>query len=436
MWNTVVLEDVASPSPHALSTGPFGSAISSRHFLTSGVPVIRGSNLSLNVRCRLLEDDLAFLSDEKALEFKRSIARRGDLVFTCWGTVGQVGLIDARAQFDEYVISNKQMKLTPDPIKVDSLFLYYRLSAPDMVAAVRSQAIGSAVPGFNLGQLRQLQVSLPRLDAQRRIAGVLGAFDDLIATNARRIWVLEETVRTLHYELFDSSRSGLSESPTPEFVVPFGQLCKSVTQSVDPGSIDPSTPAVGLEHLPRRSTTLVDWGRAEDLGSRKLRFEEGDVLFGKIRPYFHKVAIAPVSGVCSTDIIVLRPERLELAGVVSAVASSDEFVASAVQTSNGTKMPRADWKVLSRFPVVLRSDDVTSAFSKQVLTLTRAASALGLQNRSLSAASDVLLPGLVTGQVDIESLRVDDVFGWAALSNGGPDEEVLLPEPQKLSTVG
>ena len=88
------------------------------------MPVIRGSNLSQDVGIRLLDDGLVFLTEEKAKEFKRSMAQRGDLVFTCWGTIDQVGLIDDRARFREYVISNKQMKLTPDPRKADTLFLY------------------------------------------------------------------------------------------------------------------------------------------------------------------------------------------------------------------------------------------------------------------------------------------------------------------------
>src|SRR5262245_7248706 len=120
MWREYSVEDVAASTPYALATGPFGSSISSRFFRTDGIPVIRGSNLSQDVGTRLVDDDCVFISEEKAEEFSRSIVRHGDLVFTCWGTIDQVGLIDDSAGHSRYVISNKQMKLTPDPARFDS----------------------------------------------------------------------------------------------------------------------------------------------------------------------------------------------------------------------------------------------------------------------------------------------------------------------------
>ena len=199
----VKTEEVASSAKHALSTGPFGSAISSKFFVDAGVPVIRGSNLSEDVGLRLVDrDSLVFLSREKADSFPRSFARRGDLVFTCWGTIGQVGLVDERALFDEYIVSNKQMKLTPDPAKADSLFLYYVYSSPSVVASIQGQSIGSSVPGFNLGQLRNVEIPLPPLPEQRRIAEILGALDDKIELNRKMNQTLEEMAQAIFKSWF------------------------------------------------------------------------------------------------------------------------------------------------------------------------------------------------------------------------------------------
>ncbi|WP_338672562.1 restriction endonuclease subunit S [Streptomyces sp. SCSIO 30461] len=184
-WRSVKIEDLAAPGKNSLATGPFGSAIGSRFFREEGVPVLRGSNLSLKVGDRLLDDEIVFVDESKADEFPRSVARQGDLVFTCWGTIGQVGLVDNRARFDRYIVSNKQMKLTPDPNLVDSLFLYYCLSSPEALAQVQGMAIGSSVPGFNLTQLRQVEISCPPLADQKAIAEALGVLDDKIAVNER-----------------------------------------------------------------------------------------------------------------------------------------------------------------------------------------------------------------------------------------------------------
>ena len=78
-----------------------------------------------------------------------------------------------------------------------------------------------------------------------------------------------------------------------------GDIAREVRRGVQPGQIDPETPYFGLEHLPRKSIALADWGTASQVQSTKLAFKKGEILFGKIRPYFHKVGVAPVDGVCS-----------------------------------------------------------------------------------------------------------------------------------------
>lgn len=215
-WVQVTVEDIKADQSNALATGPFGSSISAKYFQSSGVPVIRGGNLSEDVGIRLDSRDLAFLTPEKAKEFRRSVARRGDLVFTCWGTVGQVGLLDERSPFPEYVISNKQMKLTPDPRKASSLFLYYLFSGPEMSSRIKSQAIGSSVPGFNLSQLRVLSLRLPPLPEQHAITAVLDALDSKIDLNRRMNQTLEDIARATFkswFVDFDPVREGHSVFP-------------------------------------------------------------------------------------------------------------------------------------------------------------------------------------------------------------------------------
>lgn len=180
-WKEVGVDDLAARTPNALATGPFGSAIGSKYFRTSGVPVIRGGNLSANSEVRLSDESLVFLDQAKAVEFTRSVARRGDLVFTSWGTINQVGLIDDSAAYDSYVISNKQMKFTPDPGKSSAEFLYYLFSTPAMQRVILNGAVGTGVPGFNLTRLRSLKFLVPCLAEQQKIAHAIGETDKLIA---------------------------------------------------------------------------------------------------------------------------------------------------------------------------------------------------------------------------------------------------------------
>jgi type I restriction enzyme S subunit len=201
-WKEVIIEDIKANGPYALSTGPFGSAISSQFFVEKGIPVIRGSNLSADTSKRLIENDFAFITEEKAKEFARSKTKIGDLIFTCWGTINQIGLIEHNSKFSEYVISNKQMKLSPDPEKADSLFLYYLFSSPNYQNQIIGNNIGSSVPGFNLGQLRNMSLLLPTLSEQQSIVSILTSLDDKIDLLQRQNKTLEAMAETLFRQWF------------------------------------------------------------------------------------------------------------------------------------------------------------------------------------------------------------------------------------------
>lgn len=186
-WPDRRVSEIAARSPNALATGPFGSSIGSRFFQSSGVPVIRGGNLSTDPEVRLIDDNLVFLSSEKAKEFSRSVVHRGDIIFTSWGTINQVGLIDESATYQEYVISNKQMKITPDPSIALPEYLYYQFSGPEKQREILEGSIGTSVPGFNLTRLRSMTVPLPTIEEQEGIVEVLSDADHLIVSLERLI---------------------------------------------------------------------------------------------------------------------------------------------------------------------------------------------------------------------------------------------------------
>jgi type I restriction enzyme S subunit len=127
------------------------------------------------------------------------------------------------------------------------------------------------------------------------------------------------------------------------------------------------------------------------------------VLFGKIRPYFHKVVFAPFEGVSSSDAIVIRSRDPEQIGFILCVVSSDLFVAQATSTSNGTKMPRANWSVLARYPVLIGPDDLMKRFNLAVASWAELAASLNQANIRLAASRDHLLPRLMSGDVSLST---------------------------------
>jgi type I restriction enzyme, S subunit len=104
-WRWVTLEEVAAPNSKAIVSGPFGSNIGSRFFVESGVPVIRGNNLTTDM-AQFVDDGFVFVTDEKADELGACDAFPGDLIFTAAGSLGQVGIIPDGARYSRYIISN------------------------------------------------------------------------------------------------------------------------------------------------------------------------------------------------------------------------------------------------------------------------------------------------------------------------------------------
>lgn len=123
----------------------------------------------------------------------------------------------------------------------------------------------------------------------------------------------------------------------------FGRLALLVRDTVHPSDA-PGLPYIGLEHIGEGTLQLLGTGTAKDASSLKSRFSAGDILFGKLRPYFRKVIRAPFDGICSTDIWVVRPQSGVDSGFLFYLMASDLFLEPVVRASEGTKMPRAKWE--------------------------------------------------------------------------------------------
>jgi type I restriction enzyme S subunit len=344
---------------------------------------------------------------------RRLLPRRGDIILTREAPLGEVGKI----RTDEAVFLGQRLyHFRPDLKKLDADFLLYSLLGDDLQTQIRGFGSGSTVEHMRLEDIPSLEFNVPPLPIQRRIAGILSAYDDLIENSQRRIKILESMARSLYREWFVHFRfpghesvprvpSALGEIPQGWEVKKLGEIAEETRRNVAKGKLDEPQPYVGLEHIPRRSLALDAWETTTDLGSNKLEFKKGEILFGKIRPYFHKVSVAPFDGLCSADTIVIRTLRPEYYAFVVACVSSDEFVAYATATSNGSKMPRANWGVLEERGVVIPKGKVAVQFSALVADIIDQQQALIFQIQNLRRNRDLLLPRLLSGQIEVETFE-------------------------------
>lgn len=419
-WIRMKVEDLAAPSPNALATGPFGSSISSKFFVDRGVPVIRGSNLSADVGLRLSDENLVFIEPDKASTFTRSEARRGDLVFTCWGTIGQVGLVDERAAFARYIVSNKQMKLTPDASKADSLFLYFAFSSPAVMAAIQGQSIGSSVPGFNLGQLRNIELDVPPLPEQRRIAAILGALDDKIELNRKMNRTLEEMAQALFKSWFIDfdGHDGLVDSeigPVPRgwAVVPIAQTGRWVSGGTPSkknadfwnGTIPWfSAKSLGPLWLADSDERVTEAGA--DAGMR--RVPRRSVLFivrGMSLATEWRIGMTTREATLNQDLKAIMDDGTVLPELILLwlLVNREAIRAKADEAGHGTK--RLPTEVLHAHAMALPTRPIQERMAAPLVHLLARIENNLAESATLAALRDTLLPKLVSGELRVSEAK-------------------------------
>ncbi|HDZ9495348.1 TPA: restriction endonuclease subunit S [Vibrio cholerae] len=195
----VRIDDIKSLEKYSCVGGPFGSSLSRKHYVDSGVPVIRGVNLSGD---SFSESDFVFVSKDKALELQRNMAFRGDLVFTQRGTLGQVALIPEDSKYDRYVVSQSQMKLTVNSEIADPYFVYSYFRTTEAKTLIERSAIVGGVPHINLGILKEFKLKLPPLCVQKRVANISRILDNKITLNRQINQTLEQMAQTLFKSWF------------------------------------------------------------------------------------------------------------------------------------------------------------------------------------------------------------------------------------------
>ena len=320
--------------------------------------------------------------------------------------------------------------------RADTRYLCYALISSD----ISGYLTGSAMPKLTQKAMNAIEIPLPPIGIQRGIAGVLGTLDDKIEHNRRTSRALESLARAIFkawfvdFEPVKAKAAGAKSFPSmpqPAFdalpnrftdselgPIPagwkagqMGDVGVTKRDQVAPEDINEETPYFGLEHMPRHSIALSEWGNVGSVVSGKFRFASGDILFGKLRPYFHKVGIAPIEGVCSTDIVVLAPKTKEWRSWLLMLVSSDEFVSHADQTSAGTKMPRTNWSDMADFATAVPPEPLSRVFeaiTRPMIDLTLASIH---ESRKLAELRDLLLPKLMSGEVRVRDAQ-------RALTNG------------------
>ena len=420
-WKRVKVADISGAKGAAVS-GPFGSNIGKKFFVAEGVPVIRGNNLTLGEE-KFIDNGFIFITEKKAYELRNCEAISDDIIFTAAGTLGQVGVIPKKTKFPKYIISNKQLRLRCDKNIALPIYCYYWFSSWFMRVYIKNQNTGSSIPLITLNTLRNLPVNLPPIDVQNNIIAILSAYDDLIESNNRRIKILEEMAQTICNEWFVKFRfpwhSKVRMVKSELGDMPEGWGVKQLNDVIDIRSgfafksgtftHEGKYRLVTIRNVQNGKFVAESDSRLQDIPEKTPEYcllKNGDILLsltgnvGRVclcygKDYLLNQRVAKLVPKDKADwsyvyFMYLQPQfRTKL-----------EMISTGVAQQNLSPVEMGKIKILYPTEILRKSyGDLCNPILKNILMLFQ-------KNSILNQARDLLLPRLISGELNIENLNI------------------------------
>ena len=269
---------------------------------------------------------------------KAKIAPTGTLLMSFKLTIGRMGFAGQDIFPNEAIVS-----ITPDSAIAMDMFLYYLLGFQDLTAGS-----GRAIKGetLNSKSLSAIPISLPPLTEQKRIVDVVSSVDAYIDALQQQSDSARMSRDAVLHDLLSAGGDDWTKTN-------LGDISSFVSKRESPKELALDTPYVGLEHVEPKTTLISNWGSVESVSSSVTPFEPEDTLFGRLRPYLHKVAFADFPGVCSPEILVLRSSAKCESMFLYLLCSLQSTVRKCVEMSAGTRMPRTSTTDLASIEVQL-----------------------------------------------------------------------------------
>lgn len=381
-----------------IRTGPFGSQLHESDYTEEGIPVVMPKDIvdgkvSVEGIARINEADVARLAQHKL--------HRGDIVYGRRGDIGRRALITNKEE--GWLCGTGCLRISLGNTLLDPLFLYYYLGQPDIIKWIFNQAIGATLPNLNTEIIRSIRVKYPTLPTQRKIASILSAYDDLIENNTRRIAILEEMAQSLYREWFVHFRfpghekkrmveSALGMIPEGWEVVKLGDAL-----TLQRG-FDLPVGERGEGNVPVYAATGLNGTHsvAKVKGPGVLTGRSGSL--GTVT-YIHE-DFWPLN-----TTLWIKDYRLVSPAYAYYILNSIEL-----KTFNsGAAVPTLNRNDVHQAPVIIPSREMIDEFDSFVLPLFKASKKLKQKNANLRRTRDLLLPKLISGEVDVEGLRIAGV---------------------------
>ena len=319
---------------------------------------------------------------------------------------------------DQATYTNQQINSIIPRAGFDAEYLYYYFATRREELLSVGAAGGVRTPIISKSSFEALEVELPALSVQRNIAGILSAYDDLIENNTRRIAILEEMARRIYEEWFvrfrfpghDGERmveSELGLVPEGWEVAELGQLAEVNARSVRRGAEPTEIRYVDISSVSTGSIDNKESMLFADAPGRARRIvRDGDVIWACVRPNrkSYSLVVDPEPNLLvSTGFAVLSPIAAPSSFIYQCV-TTDDFVSHLVNHAEGAAYPAVGAEDFATAKVLKPANDLVKAFDRIAGPMMRLVATLQVKNANLRTTRDLLLPKLISGELDVSSL--------------------------------
>lgn len=361
---------VALPDAFWFQEGP---GLRNWQFTTEGIKVLNVGNIMPDGSIDLSRTDRHVSLEEFNRKYSHFGVDEGDLVIASSGiSFDEDGFLRTKVGFIEsehlpLCMNTSTIRFKAVEGKSDLRFLKHWFQSVDFRRQVSQRVTGTAQLNFGPSHLKTMTIELPPLEEQKRIAAILDKTDELRRLRQRGIDRLNSLGQAIFHEMFGDTANAQR--------VPLGDVIDVRSSLADPKLPEyRDLPHVGPEHISSGSGR-ISWERVvscqEDcVNSGKYVFEEGDVIYSKIRPYLDKVAMVDRKGMCSADMYALSC-KLEhcLPSFIHFALGTSDFLSYAALSSGRANIPKINRKQLLGYPIPLPTLEEQKKFENKIQRL-------------------------------------------------------------------
>lgn len=375
-----------------IQTGPFGSQLHKEDYVETGTPIVTVEHLGNRV---FTEQNLPRVSDSDKARLIKYTLSTGDIVFSRVGSVDRCSYVDK--SHDGWMFSGRCLRVRPTEL-VDSLYLYYYFCLEETKQFVRNIAVGATMPSINTKLLGEVEIALPDLNNQKRIAAVLSSLDDKIENNQKLNDNLQQQAAALFSSLYD--RSNTEVRFTDLIQILGGGTPKTGENTYWNGNIAFFTPKdVGTPYTLITEKTISK----EGLSHCNSRLYPVNTVFVTARGTVGKVGMSGVPMAMNQSCYALvGKETHQLLVYFYTLKAVDRLKHKA----SGAVFDAITTRDFESEQIMKLSDDDATAFLRVAEPMFQEVLNNNIENLRLSTLRDSLLPKLMSGEIDVSAVQL------------------------------